>query len=263
MKPNILKNNLFNTGTKFIATSDVKNSALPPSTLGFFSYFKNSDRDYQNVVYAMVSIIRRGKTGQQRIESKEISFPIFADEKMLEKEDYLPVGRSYYLHIEKSPFSHENLMEIEPLDFLGWAYAYVMYLQYVASSFVYPSKRAQWSGDTVDGALLEAKRLSKHFGDDPNATLAVYAREEYRHVLVSAIRKFESKFAKCVCSYKRGAIASILNSAHFLDYTNKEYYEVVDKDLAKNTVSFYQEKYKKINDLVGRNNINIEKKKGL
>lgn len=263
MKPNILKSNLLSPGTKFIATSDVKDTTLPPFSTGFFSYFKNPDRDYQDVAYGAVSIIRRGKTGQERLESKEISFPIFTDKRMLEQDDYLPLGRRYYLHIEEESLDYESLLEAKSLEFLGWSYAYVMFLQHITANFVYPAKRAKWSSETVDQILIDTKRIAQHFSDDPSATIAVYAREDFRRKLISSIRKLESKLMKCICSYKKGAIASILNSAHFIDYTNEEHYEITDKDLAKNTVSFYQEKHKKINDLVEKNRVSMEMKKGL
>lgn len=263
MKPNILKSNLLNPGTKFIATSDVKDTTLPPSSTGFFSYFKNPDRDYQDVAYGAVSIIRRGKTGQERLESKEISFPVFIDKRMLEQDDYLPLGRRYYLHIEEEPINYESLIKAKPLEFLGWSHAYVMFLKHITNNFVYPAKRAKWSPETVDQILVDARRFTQQFSDDSRATLATYGQEEFRRSLILAIRKLESKLVKCICSYKKGAIASILNSAHFVDYTNEEHYEVTDKDLAKSTVSFYQEKHQKINALVEKNRINMDMKKGL
>ena len=78
---------------------------------------------------------------------------------------------------------------------------------------------------------------------------------------IVATRKLESRLTKCVCSYKKTVMASILNSSHFVDHTNKNHYVVVDEKLAKNTISFYKEKYDEISDLVERNK-NVGKKKG-
>lgn len=253
MKPNILESNLFNPGVKFIATDDVKDTTLPPNSIGFFSYFKNPDRDYQDVVYARVSIIRRGKSGQQRVEQKDISFPIFTDKKMLEQEDYLPIGRKFYLHIQKEMFSNAHLMEVSHLEFLGWAFAYSKYLKYLVGNFVHPSKRANWSEKTVGDSLMSGEKITAHWANDPAATVVRYASEEFRRDYIIAARRLESKLIKCIFSYKKSVIASILNSAHFLEFTNKNYYEVVDKKLAKNTVSFYKEKYKQVEATEKRN----------
>jgi hypothetical protein len=260
MKPNILKSNLFSPGTKFIATDDVKDTTLPPHSVGFLSFFKNPDRDYQNVVYALAIVIRRGKAGQERIEQKEISFPIFTDKKMLEHEDYLPLGRKFYIHIEEESFNEKTLMNIAPLEFLGWCLAYTRYLKYITKNFVYPTKRANWTEEMVSRSLMDADKILSNFTDSPAGALRLYSSGNFRHDFIVAARKLESKLTKCICSYKKSTVASILNSSYFIEYTNDNYYEVMDKRLAKNTVSFYKNKYKKISDLVEKNK--ALKKKG-
>jgi len=250
MKPNILKSNLFNPGTKFIATDDIKDTTLPPNSLGFFSFFKSPDRDYQNVVYARVIIIRRGKTGQERIEQKEISLPIFLDKRMLDHEEYLPIGRRLYLHVKEEPFAERNLMSISPLEFLGWCLAYTRYLKYITESFIYPTRRAHWDEQVVGRNIYNADKIATFFVDSPAETIRTFAGRDFRNEFVVSARKLESKLIKCVCSYKKSTVASILNSSYFVEHTNENHYKVVDEKLAKNTVSFYKKKYAKISDIV-------------
>ena len=261
-KPNILESNLFKPGIKFIATDDIKDTTLPPSSIGFFSFFKNPDRDYQNVIYAVVTIVRRGKTGQQRVERREISLPIFTDKRMLEHDDYLPLGRRFYIHIKEEPFSNKNLMEIDTLEFLGWSYTYSRYLKHIVNNFVYPNKKANWGGEVICREWTNIGRVPEHFAESAEETARVYATKEFRRNFILAARALESKLTKCICSYKKSVIGSILNSSHFLDYTNKNYYEVVNKELVKDTVSFYKEKYKRIESLVEKNKVVIKKRKG-
>jgi hypothetical protein len=254
MKPEILKSNLLRPGKRFIATEEVKDTTFPPYTMGFFAYFRTPDRDYQDVGYAKVSIIRRGKNGQERVEIKEISFPIFTDKRMFEHEDYLPRGRKYYIHIEESPIDLKSVLDFEIMDYLGWSTAYVSYLKYLTKSYVSPAKRAIWSNDTVPRQLVSAGRIPSLFNENPEQTKMHFGTAESRVDFVMAARQLESKLTKCICSYKKSALASVLNSSHFVVYTNENYYEVADKKLAENTVSFYKEKYKRVEELVQRNN---------
>ncbi len=262
MKPNILKNNLLNPGSKFIATSEVKDNTLPPNSEGFFSHFINPDRDYQNVVHGVVTIIRRGKTGQQRVEAKEISFPVFTDKRMLKHEDYLPIGRKMYLHIkERESFIKSDLSKIASLDFIGWALAYSSYLKYIVTNFIYPAKKARWSDETIDRTITRATRIPSLFNEDSERTLDTFSTLEYRNAFVMAIRKLESKLVKCTSSYKKSVVASVLNSSHFVAYTNQNYYKIVDEKLVDSTVLFYKEKYNKL-DALDKRNGNNEMKRG-
>jgi len=257
---NILKSNLFNPGTKFVATDDVKDTTLPPGSLGLFSFFKKADRDYQNVAIGTVVIIRRGKGGQNRIEVKDISFPIFTDKRMLEHEEYLPIGRKLYIHIEEEPFAKNNLAELPPLEFLVWCYAYTKYLRYIVGNFVYPASRASWKESAVGRALITAERIPEYFADNMSNTYKTLANTDFRTSFVVSARRLESKLAKCICSYKKATIASILNSSHFIEHTNKNHYIVADKNLVENTISFYGEEYEKISSLVERNKAAMRKK---
>lgn len=262
MKPEILKSNLLRPGKKFIATEDIKDTTFPPHTIGFFAYFRNPDRDYQDVAYAKTSIIRRGKGGQDRVETKEISFPVFTDKSMLEHEDYLPLGRKYYIHIEELPIDVKSVLDFEIMDYLGWASAYAAYLKYITKSFVSPAKRAVWSNDTVPRPIVTAGRIPSLFNNDPEETKAHFIPEERRMEFILAARKLESRLTKCICHYKKSTLASVLNSSHFVVYTNENYYKVADKKLAENTVSFYKEKYKHVEELVQRNNHIMAKRRG-
>jgi len=262
MKPKILKSNLLNTGTRFVATNDVKDTVLPPGSVGFFSLFKNPDRDYQNVVHNTAVIIRRGKGGQDRLEAKEISFPIFTDKRMLEHEEYLPTGRKLYIHVEEKPFTEKSLMEVKPLEFLGWCYAYNRYLNYLTRNYAYPAKNNGWINEVVGRILTNVDVLPEHFSGDPKSALRTFSTPKFRAEYIMAVRKLEARLVRCMCSYKKTVMAAVLNSSYFVEHTNKKHYEVVDKKLTKDTIAFYKTKYDELSKMVDNNRIST-KKKGL
>jgi hypothetical protein len=237
----ILENNLFKPGTKFTVTADVKENTYGPGTLGVMSYVRSGDNDYEDVANITAVIIRRGKGGIPRISSGNISIPVFTDPRMLDKDNYLPIGRRHYVHAERTPYDHEDLLLIEPLDFLGWAAAYLKYLQYLTSNIAKPKKQNILPADNGN-VLTIVNRLQEYFEDNKDAALENYTTDAFRRDFITSARKLESSFIKCVLVYKRKVANIALNSARFMNYTNEEYYEVTDSEEAKNTIKFHEEK---------------------
>lgn len=245
----ILTNHLYPTGTKFIVTPEVKGNSFTPATTGFIAYMTEPDMDYQNVVNVKVVLTRRGKGGQNRINLHDISIPVFTSEEMLKHENYLPVDRRSYSHIESTPFDEHDLFGISPLDFLGWACSYAAYLRHLAFNMSYPRGINNKLWPRENNVLEEMFSLSHRFDDSPKEFLRRYGEKDFRIAFISKAREVESILTKCSISYKSAVMSAILNSAHFLKYTNEEYYKVEDEKLVKNTIGFYEKQYKKVKSL--------------
>lgn len=243
-KPEILQHCLFNTGVRFTVIPDVKETTFSPGSIGFMSYVKEADNDYQNVAYMTAIVVRRGKGGIQRVNASGMSIPVFRDERMLEHENYLPLGRRYYVHIEKMPLEEKHLLDIDDLSFLGWACAQAKYLNHLILNVTRPKAKKLWPSGQKNNPLVHANRFPEHFDGDKELTLEKFTNKGFREAFIMEARRMEAYLAKCVLLHKRNIAAILLNSAHFMDYTNEKYYEVTDKKLAKNTVKFYEDKYK-------------------
>jgi len=257
----ILESNLYAPGTKFTVTPDVKENTFGPGSLGVMSYVTSGDNDYEDVANVAVIIIRRGKGGVPRINLNKLSIPVYSDKRMMDKDNYLPVGRRHYVHTEMVPYSHEDLLAIDSLDFLGWAAAYMKYLQYLASNIAKPKKQNIVPHDH-NHVLAIIARLQEHFDHDRDAALENFATDMFRRAFTVEARRLESSLIKCVLVYKRKVANIALNSARFMDYTNTEYYEVTDKEEAKNTVQFHEEKVKVIDEMAAGKKKKLKKKKG-
>ena len=243
-----LASNLLTPGTKFAVTDDVKESTFGPGTTGFMSYIKNADSDYEDVAHAVVSIIRRGKGGKQRLDVSNISIPIFSDSRMLEHKNYLPIGRRHYVHIESIDFDVDDLITITPIDFLGWMTAYSRYLHYLVQNIA-KQKKGLWPNDPQHN-LNMAIRLPDMFLQNEEGTTAALTAEAWRTQFVVQARAKESALIKCALRYKESVVKATLNSAQFLEYTNEEYYEVSDKDLTAKTIKFYKDKAQIIKEMI-------------
>jgi hypothetical protein len=250
----ILTNHLYPTGTKFIVTQDVKGNSFTPATTGFIAHMTETDMDYQNVASVKVVLTRRGKGGQNRINIHDMSIPIFTNEEMLKHENYLPIDRRSYSHIESTPFDEPDLLGINPLDFLGWACSYATYLRHLAFNMSYPRGINNKLWPRENNILEKMFSLSHRFEDSPKEFLRSYVEKDFRIAFISKAREAESILTKCSISYKNLVISAILNSAYFLKYTNEEYYKVENEKLVKNTIDFYEKQYKKVKSLTIRPN---------
>lgn len=248
----ILTSHLYPTGTKFIVTPEVKGNSFTPATTGFIAYMTETDMDYQNVASMKVVLTRRGKRGQNRVNIHDMSIPIFTNEEMLKHENYLPIDRRSYSHIESTPFDAPDLLGINPLDFLGWACSYATYIRHLAFNMSYPRGINNKLWPRENNILEEIFSLSHRFEDSPEEFLRRYGEKDFRIAFISKARESESILTKCSISYKNLVVSAILNSAYFLKYTNEEYYKVENEKLVKNTIAFYEKQYKKVKSLTVR-----------
>ena len=235
-------------GAKFIVNKDVKENTFGPGTIGIMSYIKNADLDYENVAHVVAVIIRRGKGGIQRLNVNSMSIPVFANPKMLEHKNYLPVGRRHYVHIDPFPYKEGDLLKVSALDFLGWSTAYMKYLYYLATSIARPKKSSIIPQDNGH-PLAIANRMPDYFDSNRDETLDKFSEEKFRKSFIKISRAAEASLIKCVLMYQKMTTAIALNSANFMKYTNDEYYEVTNKKEAENTITFYEDKLRIIEEM--------------
>mgnify|MGYP006304685681 CR=1 FL=1 len=196
-KAKILNSHIFNTGTKFVVTDETTDGSFGPGTTGFVSYVKGKDRDFSNVVYLKAAIVQRGKTGKERLDFCEISTPIFEipDQDMA---TFMPdEKRRYYVHIKHAEDSVRSIVDMEEIDFLGWALSYAQYVFKLNSR----AKRISvWPQDN-NAVCNKMLNLCEYYAEDADHTKESMANIAARHSFVQNIRMQESTLVKCCLSY--------------------------------------------------------------
>lgn len=242
---------LFKSGTKFIVTSDVKETTFPPGTTAFMSHMREPDVDYQNVARIKAITIRRGKGGMDRIDINSMSIPIFNDKRMLGHENYLPIGKRYYVHIEEVATSEIDIMKMQNMDFLGWACAKAISLRHLTNNMAKSTAPKLWPKNNNGHPLLIASRLADFFDSDKDTATTKFAEDmDFRRNFVKEIRFLEAAAVKCDVLYQKLVASAILNSARFVSYTNKNYFKVVNEEQAVNTINLYKKMLKWLNKMV-------------
>ena len=101
--------------TKFTITDQMETTKILPGTEGFIA-FVTSQGSYLSTAHTI--IIKKGKKGKHRIEKVEISVPIIWDP-TVPVHDFF--GYCSHMDLESSK---NSVLDMNDLDFLGWASAY-------------------------------------------------------------------------------------------------------------------------------------------
>lgn len=243
-----LNSQIFNTGTKFIVTEDTKDNTFGPGTIGFISYVKGHDQDYTNVVYLNTVIIKRGKTGKRRISNSEISTPVF-DFKDDNLSKVMPEEkRRYYVHIEPVSSYECSVQSMSDIDFLGWSYAMVKYMQKLSTRakhiMVWPTDPAHF--------LNQILNISENYMETMDSSLT---NPEFRDKFIKKIRMMESTLVRSALLYMC-RVSEIENRA-IIDLC-QEGLNIGDKDVMQKTMDVFKNKREALQVLTANHgNINM------
>lgn len=231
----VLKSQIFRVGTKFIVTENTKDSLFGPGTMGYISFVKGRDQDFSNVVYLKTVMIRRGKTGKERLDSSEISTPIFELDGI---GNIMPdEARRYYVHISPLPTDYMDVTEMQDIEFLGWMYANTLYINKLNTKAKYNSL---WPGE-YDNVLNKILRINEGYLENPESIKAEYNDAHYRAEIIDQIRSMESSLVRCAVAYLYRVANMEFNAAYDLQEINTEgLYDM------KKTSDFYENKKNKL-----------------
>ena len=192
----MVESNILNAGTKFIVVNS-SDSLYTPGSIGFMSYVRGRDSDFDNVVHVSTVFTKRGKGGKERLNLADISMPIFS----LEKSDktvgiYPDNKRKDFLEIKIFP-QYSNIIEMEDIDYLGWALSYSLF---VAKLSTKATKMSPWPKDSED-IMNKILYINKAFEGAQLDTKAMYCGPGARDEFVKRIRFIEGSLISVSLNY--------------------------------------------------------------
>lgn len=251
-----LQSGILDTGTKFIISDKIKNPSHIPGSIGFISYLSGLDDSYQNVVIMNTVLIRKGKTGKERVEFCRLKIPVF----IFDSENFVKIlptveSRKNFVYIDKEENQYDNLMEVTSLDFIGWAVAMSHRLKVMTSK----CKHSKWPSSNKN-SINKMLRLPDYFGEDPAGHLNFYENLEVRELFLNEARRMYSSVVKIHLDMDEAKVKCELNACEFLEFTNKgkflekkgiknEYKFTDDDALIERTIKYYKTTKKEINKL--------------
>lgn len=232
---------VFSTGTRIVVSPMIKNSTCPPFSLGFVAYSNTQFKHSPNIVVLDVSMVRKGKRGKQRIEKYILATQIF-DIEMERKKIRQSEFRGYpFVHILNTHSTHPNVLDISPLEFLGWGMAHYIYIANLYTGEVAANR--SWPSN-ADHPINLISNVDNRFYDHPIDTLQRYTNKEFRTEFVHELRKMEASVIGSALSYKLRSCFIELQAAAYLIYDNlKEKNELYDKTLITENYDYYREEY--------------------
>lgn len=209
----ILQSNILKVGTKFRVTDETTDTTFPPGSLGYIAAAKGSDRDYENVLFMYATIIRRGKTGKDRMEMASISLPIF-DLKDDALNGKMPdEKRRNYIHIEPIKSEYKSVHEMPDMDYLGWANANACYLKLLANK---ASRVKVWNEDLNTDYVARLYRAREYFEQDFMELQSWACVSAGKQLFINRARHMESSLIRCAIPYKIKVAELELNAVKFL-----------------------------------------------
>jgi hypothetical protein len=217
---------LLDPGRKFIVTDQIKAEGVGAGTCGWISTINCGHENWQNVAKVSCILTRKGKTGKPRIERMELLVPVFYHYDNSENFAKImpdPSNARWYVLIEPDGAPEENIMNVQTIDFIGWATAMTWNIRNLQGKTRYGG----WPEDQAH-PLNRFQRMNEMFNEEPQRFLDQYENPPERLNVVNAIRSMESIVFKIKMAQTMKKLDIVLNSAEFLIYVNKG--EFISKD---------------------------------
>ena len=228
---------LLSPGTKFIVLDNPKEGAFPPGTIGFMGPLLGHDPRKPLTCSAEAIIVRRGKTGKDRLDFCNMSLPTFFNSELQENEKYLkilPLGAKYYVHIKPMP-TENSLMSMSEIDLAGWSAAYCKHIQTLIG---YSSHGYNWPEDKSDPMNI-SNHLRQRWDNDPAALIQLYSSPEFKENLVTTLRRAETSLIRCNVSHQFRIGQIIREAAKTMMAFCKEYGDdLFDLDFIRKIITF-------------------------
>lgn len=209
----ILKSQAFGTGTKFMVTDESVDGTVGPGTTGFVSLVKGQDQDFENVLYLSTVIIRRGKSGKERLEIVDISTPVFDIDNNWPKDKMPDEKRRNYVHINPMPMAH-NIMILGNIDMIGYGLAYGRLLTKLISRVSGPQAK-RFNSEKIINSFAH---LNNYYADDPEGTVEKYSGDDVRDRFIRQARLAETSLTSYnleymykVCQIENRAIRGLID----------------------------------------------------
>lgn len=191
-----LESGLLRAGIKVTVTDEHPSNMYPPGSVGYSSFIKTPTL-HQSLYKQLIYIVRRGKTGKERLEAKTFLLPVY----LINNEKYSEILKqtgNYLIFRPEEPVV-TNLTSLNTLEFLAWAGAYVAYLRNLVRYVDYSP--TVWPKDKELNNFLH---ICEHYKADAPEWLEVYGSNTSKLLLIKKIRSFEAELYRCGLKYMAG-----------------------------------------------------------
>jgi hypothetical protein len=218
----ISSKNLLLPGSKFIVTSSLC-TAFTNGTVGFMSYVKNLDGGLNTLVGCRAAVVRRGKTGKDRIDNAHLIMPLIDSHELAPdgiKRYLVPTPQTkvkYFVQVEQiKPYKY-SLMDMPAHDFLGWALSMASHFYNLTHSFANRGVSV-WPQSKDDILNRLHRNLVNYFGENPTQCYDNFTSPKAREDIIDKLRKLGTMTIRAellqrnhIIELKRHAISAASN----------------------------------------------------
>jgi len=235
----ILPNSLYGPGTKLTITKRTKHKTIAPGSTCFMSRFGASFMYAPNVMTLELVITKNGKRGKDRVDRAGVAttvFPIEFEKRPLKntKHQGNPV-----VELEYVPFDPADLTNVSEMDFMGWAYAYKLYLRGLFNELGIAHKWPTGKAQPVNCFRNVALRMHK----TPKETIELISHPEFRQKFIKQLRALEAGLPQAVLGEKTACAIARLKALACMMWTQqrKKDEDLYDMDMLRDNYMFYRD----------------------
>lgn len=234
---NILRNCLFTPGTKIRVKGRTKHRAPAPGSTCFMMQYAGLPGPSPNMALIQLILTKNGKRGKDRVERLDIVstvFPIEFEKRPLRSNKY---KRTPVVELESVPMDIASVVDLEPMDFIGWAYSYKMYMRALYSNAGIAGKWPQGKGQPVNAFRHVSARMHK----TPKEIIELLSTAGFRMAFTEQLRALEASVIQRVLEDKLRLARIRLKALAYLIWTDKNYKKkFYDLEQLKNNYSHHQ-----------------------
>jgi hypothetical protein len=184
----VLQSCPFSPGAKVVVKDTVKHRILPPHSQCFIAKYHGLIGPSPNMVSMELVSIKNGKRGRSRADRVVVVTTLFPIE--FEKR---PLKSNKYRHapiVDIAPviMRDGDVMNLEPIDFVGWAYAYKLCIRDIYRNTGIQGRWPAGKGQPINAFGNISERMAKRLME----TLGMLSNPDFRAAFVKQLRILEA-----------------------------------------------------------------------
>lgn len=216
----IFQNSLFTAGTKITVKDRTKHRAIAPGSICFMVR-PGHETLPPNMISLELAITKNGKRGKDRVSRIDVIttvFPIEFEARPLKSDKYkrLPI-----VELESVPMDTASVVDMNPMDFIGWAYSYKRYLYNLHNNYGIAGKWPRGKAQSVNAFSHIGPRMQQ----SPTETIKTLSAPFFRPLFTEQLRALEASITQCILARRVDDARTRLKALAYLIWTEKKYKE--------------------------------------
>lgn len=206
-------------GARVIVTDKVKHRILMPGSKCFVARCSGNIGPSPNMVVMKLVTTKNGKRGRDRADQVGVVttlFPVEFEKRPLKSSRY---RETPVVELVRAPFDTADVLDLDPVEFIGWAFAYKIYIRDLYSEAGIPDRWPAGKNYPINAFNNISYRIAKMYQE----TIGLLGSPEFRLPFVEQLRILESGIAQYILGERAMRARKKLEAIAYLITTDEKY----------------------------------------